>query len=81
MKKRFQVMAGQHIERVGEHGKKVYTKDDVVVSDQDLLTLFPNKFIDLGPAPEPAVVAKTPNPVIPPDDKKGRSKPHEAGNE
>lgn len=50
---RYQILAGQHIEQVGEKGKTVYKKGDKVDSNQDLVALFPQKFLNLGPVLEP----------------------------
>lgn len=50
MKKQYKVIIGRHIE-----GGKTYKKDEIVVTETNLCELFPQKFIDLGPAPaEPA---------------------------
>jgi len=70
MKKAFKVKAGIHIE-----DGKTYRKDEIVVSDKDLIKLFPQKFEDQGRVaddeeePEPAE-----EPQASPPSKKSRAK-------
>lgn len=52
MKKRFEVLAGKHIETIDVHDKKTYNKGDIVISSKDLCAIFPQKFKDLGPSEE-----------------------------
>lgn len=49
MNRKYEVEAGSHI---GLDSKE-YKKGDVIVSDKDLLKIFPGKFKDLGETKEP----------------------------
>jgi hypothetical protein len=57
---KFKVLGGQHV----DENMRTYRKDDVIVSDFDLVDKFPNKFERLHDDPAPVPVANL-EPIIP----------------
>ena len=68
MKRSFKVLAGLHIE-----DERTYSKGDIVVSEKELIRLFPQKFQDLGPVEEEPAEEEEAKPQSPPPAKTKRA--------